>query len=167
MSEVLILQTSRENLELRQFATVADDAAVFNAINANREHLSQYGETTATSAPNLASVSRRNLRLGDEIRMSILDDNIFQGVVRASPSDDKKQVELGLWLIEKATGKGSATLALSALTKHVLPQYDRAFVRININNIKSQNVAERAGYCLIEVEHVLGIGEIMTYDHCS
>ena len=73
METPLSISTDREGLYLRQLTTEADDAAYFAAVDACRDHLSQYDDETAANYPTLEAVTnaRTHPRNPHKIRLSI------------------------------------------------------------------------------------------------
>jgi RimJ/RimL family protein N-acetyltransferase len=63
-------------------------------------------------------------------------------------------IELGYWLTAAASGHGHATAAAAALTEAglALPDVQRVEIHCDEANLRSQNVARRAGYRLDRIE---------------
>lgn len=144
MNEVLVIPTEQVGIVLRQLATEADDIAYFEAVDANREHLSQFGDRTAEKYQTLEDVTNARLSAGDKVRMGIWDGDTFVGTVNATPDDEG--VEIGYWLDSRHTGHGYATLAAKALGGHVAQRYPKVHADVIEVNVASVRVLERAGY---------------------
>lgn len=147
MFNPLTLPTEREGLTLRQLA-VEDASAYFEAVNANREHLSQFGDETATKYPDLQAVEKSILepKNPDKIRMVIWDNDTFVGSINLTPDEDGRAAEVGYWLDGRHTGQGYATLATSALSKYASSRFPRLYAEVVDGNEASARVLERSGY---------------------
>lgn len=150
MPESLILPTDREDVILRQLSTEADDVAYFEAVNANREHLSQFGDATADKYQSLDDVRNTRMNAGDKIRMGIWAADNFVGTVNATP--DEEGAEIGYWLDARYTGHGYATLATKALSAYALQRFPKVHAEVVEGNDSSSRVLERAGFNEIERE---------------
>jgi RimJ/RimL family protein N-acetyltransferase len=144
MNEVLVLSTEQECITLRLLSTTADDAAYFEAVNANREHLSQFDDSTAKKYRSLEDVRNARLNAGDKVRMGIWYGDTFVGTVNATP--DEEGAEIGYWLDSRHTGHGYATLAVKALGAYVAEHYPKVHAEVVEGNDASARVLERAGF---------------------
>jgi RimJ/RimL family protein N-acetyltransferase len=131
---------------VQELATSDDDKAYFEAVEEDRAHLSQFGETTAKYYKTLQDVRERRMIISNKIRLGIWDSESFKGTVNAQPNEDKSEVEVGYWLRASAVGNGYATLAVKALTDHLTPRFDRVFAEVHMENEPSIKVMRRAGY---------------------
>lgn len=147
MSAPITLSTEREGLTLRQL-TIEDAPAYFEAIDANREHLSQFGDETADKYPDLEAVEQSILepKNPDKVRLGIWDDETFVGSINLTPDEDGKAAEVGYWLDGRHTGHGYATLATTALSKYAAPKFQRLYAEVVDGNEASARVLERSGY---------------------
>jgi RimJ/RimL family protein N-acetyltransferase len=145
MSAPLLLPTEREPIVLRQLVT-EDAPAYFEAVDANREHLSKFGDETATKYPDIKAVedSLTSPSNPNKLRMGIWDGDTFVGTVNATPDDEG--AEIGYWLDARQTGKGYATLATKALSNYVAQRYSRVYAEVVEGNEASARVLERAGF---------------------
>ncbi len=143
----LELQTEQVPVILRQL-TVEDASAYFAAVDANRDHLSQFGDETATKYPDLQSVvnSITNPSNPDKIRMGIWDGDTFVGSANLTPDEDGQATELGYWLDSRHTGKGYATLATAALSKYAASRFHRVYAEVVEGNEASSRVLMRSGF---------------------
>lgn len=147
MEHPLRIYTERSGVELRQLASETDDIAYFEAVAANREHLSQFGDATANKYPDLESVkdARENPSNPDKIRMGIWDRDTFVGSINLTPDDDG-QAEIGYWLDARFVGRGYATIATKALARFAAKTYSSIYAVVNEGNTASEAVLERSGF---------------------
>ncbi len=146
MSEALFLQTSQHGVVLRQLATEADDVAYFGAIETNREHLSQFGDTTSQKYETLDDVRAARLGAGDKVRLGIWSDQTFVGSINLTPREDGETAEIGYWLDGRYTGHGYATIAAKALGEYASERYRSVYANVVEGNDASAHVLERAGF---------------------
>ncbi|MEK7095974.1 MAG: GNAT family N-acetyltransferase [Patescibacteria group bacterium] len=144
MTNPLLLTTEQKNVVLRELSTDADDVAYFEAVDTNRDHLSQLDDITADKYPDLESVRNARLSAGSKIRMGIWDGETFVGTVNATP--DEEGAEIGYWLDSRYTGKGHATIAVKALSSYVAERFPKVHAEVIDGNDKSVRVLERAGF---------------------
>lgn len=146
----LVIHTQNEQVLLRQLDSEADDLAYFAAIDANREHLSQFGDETAAKYATLEDVCevRLNPTNPDKLRMGIWNTDDFVGSVNLTP-DKYGGAEVGYWLDARHTGHGYATLATRAITQHALKRYSSVYAYVTEGNRASEAVLERAGYQVV------------------
>lgn len=147
MNPILELSTEQETITLRQLAP-EDAAAYFDAVDANRDHLSQFGDETADKYPTLASVedSIANPNNPDKLRMGIWEGGTFVGSINLTPSDDGSDAEVGYWLDKRYTGNGYATVATKALAGYAKNKFRRVHAEVVEGNEASIGVLERAGF---------------------
>lgn len=153
MNVPLFVPTEQESIVLRQL-TIDDAPAYFAAVDANRDHLSQFGDETAAKYPDLQSVvnSITDPSNPDKIRMGIWDGDTFVGSANLTPDVEGQATELGYWLDERHTGKGYATLATTVLSKYALPRFHRVYAEVVEGNEASVRVLERSGYQQTAIE---------------
>jgi RimJ/RimL family protein N-acetyltransferase/ADP-ribose pyrophosphatase YjhB (NUDIX family) len=144
MTNVLVVPTGREDVILRQLSTEADDADYFNAVEANREHLSQFGDDTSRNYQTLEDVTNSRINAGSKLRMGIWSGETFVGTVNATPN--KNEAAIGYWLDSRYQRHGFATLAAKALGGYMAEQSTRVYAEVVEANKKSVGVLERAGY---------------------
>lgn len=146
MSEVLTLTTQKSGIILRPWLDKADDRAYFEAVDEDRDHLSQFGDATARKYPTIEAVTQRRLTAKGEIRLGIWDRTSLKGGITATLSEAKLEAEVGYWLRASAVGQGYATLAVQALTEYLVPRYDRVFAEVHTDNTASASVLQRSNY---------------------
>ncbi len=144
MSESLMLSTEQEGVILRQLSTETDDVAYWQSVEANREHLSQFGDTTSQKYQSLEDVASARQNAGNKLRMGIWAMEVFVGTINATPEGD--EVEIGYWIDSRYTGHGYATLAARSLARHLAPQYSRVYAEVTNGNDASMAVLTKAGF---------------------
>jgi RimJ/RimL family protein N-acetyltransferase len=85
----------------------------------------------------------------ERVGFAIEEDNSFLGLALAPDIDrEGRQLELGYIVHPDARGRGVATEALILLTRWAFEELGalRAYLYINVENVPSLRVAERAGY---------------------
>lgn len=144
-SHLLTLPTELETVTLRQLRP-EDAPVMFDAIQASRDHLSQFGDITAGKYPDLLAVEQSitNPQNPDKLRMGIWDGEDFVGSINLTP--DEEGAELGYWLDARRTGHGYATLATRALAGHAAERYKRVHAEVVDDNGASRKVLERARF---------------------
>lgn len=149
----LSIGTERQDTFLRQLSNEADDLVYFSAIDANREHLSQFGDETASKYPTLEAVTeaRINPSNPDKLRFGIWNKETFVGSINLTP-DDYDGAEIGYWLDERYTGNGYATLAVKALGNYGRKRYSMVYAYVTEGNVASEAVLERAGFEMLARE---------------
>jgi RimJ/RimL family protein N-acetyltransferase len=149
----LSISTERQSTFLRQLSSEADDLAYFNAIDANRAHLSQFGDETAAKYPTLEAVIEARLHPSNpgKLRFGIWNKDTFVGSINLTP-DEYNGAEIGYWLDERHTGNGYATLAARALGKYGRKRYSMVYANVTEGNVASEAVLERAGYQMLARE---------------
>ena len=143
----LYIDTEREPVYLKEL-TLPDATAYFEAVDANRDYLSQFGDQTATKYPDLASVQDSILNPADpnKFRLGIWDGTTFVGSINLTPDKDSSRAEIGYWLDARHTGRGYATLATKALASFFRGKYPKLFAEVVEGNEASTQVLERAGF---------------------
>lgn len=141
------ISTERPQLCLRELASDSDDIAYFNAIEASREHLSQFSQETVIKYPDIAAVKDARLHPAspDKLRLGIWDSEVFVGSINLTP-DEYGAAEVGYWLDARYTGQGYATMATRALAKYGSRRYTALYAHVAEANMASAAVLERAGF---------------------
>jgi RimJ/RimL family protein N-acetyltransferase len=145
MERPLILGTTLPGVQLKQLR-LEDAPAYFEAVDANREHLSQFGDQTGKKYPTVESVEA-SIKYPDnpnKHRMGIWDRDIFVGTINMTLIENN--IEIGYWLDEQHTGMGYATVATRALATYAKRFYPSVYAGVNPENLVSQRVLERAGF---------------------
>ena len=147
----VIIPTARPDLVLRQY-TLADSPAIFAAIDASREHLSQNGDDTSQKYPTLTSVEE-GIRVNNpeaHLRLGIWARETFVGGINLTCS--LESAEVGYWLDVRQTGRGYATLATQAVVRYAreVLGYNRVWACVKRVNQKSLAVLHRAGFIIVQ-----------------
>jgi ribosomal-protein-serine acetyltransferase len=145
--EILVKSTG---IRLKQF-TASDSEAIFELIDRNRSHLSQFGDTTAEKYKTIESVeeSISNPKNPDRLRFGIWDNGVLVGSVNLTPDDDDKtKGEIGYYLGAEFTGKGYMIKAVTTLTEFAFKNlgYKEIYGKAHKDNIGSQKVLLKSGF---------------------
>lgn len=148
----LVLFTEQSSVIVRQLRP-EHAAAYFEAVDANREHLSQFGDDTAAKYPDLESVEDSIIHPSNpnKLRFGIWAARVFVGSINARPRTDgahpdMSKAEIGYWLDSRHTGHGYATTALRAVSSYAADHIGRPYAWVTEGNDKSVAVLERAGF---------------------
>jgi RimJ/RimL family protein N-acetyltransferase len=147
MTDNLTLRTDMDGLLLKQYL-VEDASAIFNLIDQSRDHLSQYGEETASKYPTLESVVESVVHPSnpDKSRLGIWHENNLVGGINLRP-DAEATAEIGYWLGEIHTGKGYMHHAVAALTDYAFANgFEEVYASVHRDNNASARVLLKAGY---------------------
>lgn len=143
--ETLLLPTERGGVFLRQL-TKHDVSAYFDAVDASRDHLSQFGDPTSTKYQTIEDVETSVIQPDDpnKLRFGIWDHDSFTGSINLTLREDGS-AEVGYWLDARFTGRGYATLATKSLVDFARSRYGRIYAKVAEGNDASCKVLERAG----------------------
>jgi RimJ/RimL family protein N-acetyltransferase len=145
------IPTERPGVVLQRF-TVSDAEALFEAVDSDRAHVSQFGEPTGSrEAYTTVASTRESIRLPKNLRqlhMGIWNHERLVGSMRLTPQEDAKGAEVGYWLRGDATKRGYATIALKALAQYSFTELGYAYLvaAARHDNLDSQAVLQRAGF---------------------
>jgi RimJ/RimL family protein N-acetyltransferase len=143
----LVISTPDETVRLQQLG-IGDAKAIFDIVDADRQHFAAFGGNFADAVDSvddaITSIARTS---PDRLRFGIWEDGQLRGetglMYRAGG-----RAEVSYWLGAEHTGKGYATRA-----QHLLGAWsfdkDRLhtlYANIQVGNIASRGVAERAGF---------------------
>lgn len=120
---------------------------MFELIDRNRPHLSQFGDETAAKYPTLESVRERNENQDpNEKRFGIWDSDALVGFVKVTKKD--RGWEVGYWMGEEYTGKGYMTMAVRRITDYAKAQLgaENVWATVHKDNKASQRVLEKAEF---------------------
>lgn len=130
-------------ISLRQFTPViARD--VFDLIDRNRDHLSQFGDETSQKYPTYESLlgSIVNPKNPKRLRFAVRDvDEEVVGSINLTPDGDNPQKgEVGYYLGSEHRGKGFATEATRLLSEFAITQlgYSELYAKVHTGNTGSQ-----------------------------
>ena len=143
----IVIETERQGLHLRQF--IPEDAQpLFELIDQNRPHLSQYLDDTAAKYPDYNSVreSILNHPNPEKLRFGLWDVDVLVGMVHLRPMN--QIAELGYWIGSQYTGKGYVTTAARALCAYGFQELNLSSIIafVHKDNQASQNVLKRCGF---------------------
>lgn len=139
-----------DEITLKQMQS-ADVEALYSIIDRNREHLSRFGDETATNYPSLESYQ---LRLAvpspDEYRFGIWDQDEAVGFIKLT-KQAQGTAEIGYWLGEEFTGKGLMRKSADSLTKYAINSlgFNEVTARVVKENAASLKVLQSIGYEII------------------
>lgn len=145
--EILVGSTG---IRLKQF-TASDSQAIFQLIDRNRSHLSQFGDTTAEKYKTIESVeeSISNPKNPERLRFGIWDNGILVGSINLTPdNDDETKGEIGYYLGSEFTGKGYMIKTVTTLTEFAFKnlRYKEIYGKVHKDNIGSQKVLLKSGF---------------------
>lgn len=138
------------DVELAKVDATFDNARyVFNIIDSNREYMGRWLNWVGASKrpEDMYSFMRRVAETTNGSYYIVKDDAIIGGI-GVEYSEKNKVAEVGYWLSPEFTGCGIMTRALRALEKFCFETIaaNRIEILVDVDNIKSQAVALRAGF---------------------
>lgn len=125
-----------------------DSERMFEIINGNRDHFSQFEDNTFTKYPTLEAMQERNAHQApDERRFVIRHDGDIVGFVKLTDQGEPGW-EIGYWMDPAKEGHGYMTRGARALTDYGFARLGarRVFANIVAENFRSRAVVERLGY---------------------
>jgi ribosomal-protein-serine acetyltransferase len=129
----------------------ADAASLFALIDANRAHLSQYGDHTSEKYPDLESVTEKmNAQSPLEHRFGIWDKESLVGFIKLTETPEEP-VEIGYWLGSEFQHKGYMARSVKALTDYAVNElgYDKVIAKVHKQNVASQRVLTGSNYAVM------------------
>ena len=145
------IKSSDGEVVLRQF-TVKDSQEIFELIDRNRTHLSQFGDDTAGKYPTLETVqeSIEHPKNPKRLRFAIRNrQGQFAGSINITPDEKKPETaEIGYYLGSEFQKKGHAGRAVEILTAYGFDilDYKTIYGDVAQGNTASINVLLRAGF---------------------
>ena len=139
------------SITLRQF-TIGDSAHIFNLINRNRNHFSQFGDETADKYKTLRDVENSilNPKNPDRLRFGVWNDKgEFVGTINLTPDkNNSHRGEIGYYLGPEFIGKGNMLNSVLTLSEYAFYHlgYEELYGKIHPDNIASQKVLLKAGF---------------------
>lgn len=129
-----------------------DDAlAIFELIEASRDHLNQFGDDTSARYPTLKSVQDSIIDPPDQMRLRVgiwvLGE--FTGSLNLTPVDAEKGVlKLGYWIGAQYEGNGYVGISAWELIQRVfrLGKWKFIIAKVHEKNKRSRNVLTRLGF---------------------
>jgi [ribosomal protein S5]-alanine N-acetyltransferase len=149
------LSTERDGVTLRRLS--AEDACpYFDAVDNNREHLSQFGDRTSAKYPTISSV-RESIKNQDPTkwRLGIWDEDIFVGTINLTPHGET--AEIGYWVDSRHTRRGYATLAVRALSEFSRDKFLDIMAESVVGNDASVGVLTQSGFEVVSSSSVQGL----------
>lgn len=146
MRSSLVLPTEQEAVRLKQL-TIEHAPVYFEAVDANRENLSQFEDPTSEKYPTLASVEQSiaNPDNPDKLRFGIWDGDTFVGSANLTPQEDGS-AEIGYWTDGRVLRRGYATLAAKAISAFAASNYSKVFAEVMEGNDASASVLKKSGF---------------------
>ena len=144
--ETGIILDAGQGITLRQF-NISDAVPLFNLIDQNRLHLSQFGDNTSSIYPTLESVERGiNCPIDPrKIRFGIWRDGWLMGTVNLRPLSEI-EAEIEYWVGRQFCGKGVAKRSVSATTSDGLTKFRVIVGKVHRDNFPSQHVLAANGF---------------------
>lgn len=132
--------------------TVENAQAYFDLVDFDRDHLSQFGDITASKYQTVEEVIR-SFDENDEdynpfkLRFGVWNDGAMIGTINLMPSQDKK-AEVGYWIGKEHLGRGYGAKALNSLVNFAFVGlgYEELEAEVEIDNKYSRGVLEKCGF---------------------
>jgi ribosomal-protein-serine acetyltransferase len=149
-----IICIDNSTVVLKQFEA-PDAREIFELIEGNREHLSQFCDNTAHKYSNVESVRASIVHPAnpEKMRLGIWDENKLIGSINLIPRTtsgafEKDVAEIGYWVGREFGGFGYATIATRALVKYAFAHLDIVTVlaKVDAENIARRRVLTKAGF---------------------
>ncbi len=151
-SKALEIKSLGKRIVLRQF-TPEDAKEIFELIDRNRGHLSQFGDDTSEKYPTYESVLASIVRPKNpkRLRFAIRTAGTggFLGSINLTPDEDNPQRgEVGYYMGSEHQGKGLATEATKMLCDDAFGElgYTELYAKIHPENKASQKVVIKTGF---------------------
>lgn len=146
-----------ENTYLKEIG-FDDVEAIFNVIDSERDYLVEW--LPFVELTNDVSFTRRfveNYLESDRLDATfcIYFHNQFAGIIGLKETDlDNKKTEIGYWLSAKFQQQGIMTRACKALIDYAFDEMNlnRIQIKIATENLRSQGIPERLGFCREGIE---------------
>ncbi len=131
----------------------ADAEELYAVIEANREYLSVWlpwvpGQTLEKTLE-FIRFSRRQLGENQGFQVAVIEEGAIVGTTGYHRIDwENRSTTVGYWLAESAQGRGSMTLAATALVDHAFTEWKlrRVEVHAGVGNARSRAIPERLGF---------------------
>lgn len=131
----------------------SDAEDLYALIERDRDHLARWlpwaGTQTLDGARSFLAQTRRQLADNDGFQAAVLDDERIVGALGYHRLDwPNRCTSVGYWLSEEAQGKGTMTLAVSALVDWAFRGWElnRVEIRAAVENRRSRAIPERLGF---------------------
>jgi ribosomal-protein-serine acetyltransferase len=132
-----------------------DAEELYAVIDANRAHLARWmpwaeGQTLDATRAFIRD-SLRQLADNRGFQVAMIDDDAIVGALGYHRLDwQNLATSIGYWIAESAQGRGTVTLATSALVDHAFARWalQRLEIRAGVDNTRSRAIPERLGFTL-------------------
>lgn len=147
------LELYGEGVTLRELR-LNDAELYFNLVEADRGHLSQFGDTTADKYPDVLTVEQSILNQPPNVhRFGIWNDeqDIMVGLIKTTQG--KHGVcEVGYWVGGRHTGHGYASRSLPAITEYSYSTLHApvVYAEVVVGNQASRKSLEKSGYVITD-----------------
>jgi len=133
----------------------SDAGELYAVIEVNRLYLARWlpwapGQTLDATREFIRR-STRQLADNQGFQAAMIDDGAIVGVLGFHRLDwGNLRTSLGYWIAETAQGRGTVTLAVSALVDHAFAHWNlnRVEIRAGVENTRSRAIPERLGFTL-------------------
>lgn len=131
-----------------------DAQALYESVDSNREHLSEYSQHTVDACGTLEDAEKyinfsdsSSLRLGIWVCQAAGVEKLA-GAISATFDEENKQIEIGYWLDANHIGNGYARMAVAALARYLSREYSgySIIAKVVKGNEPSMRVLEKAGF---------------------
>lgn len=138
------------DFQLEKIAPTFENARiVFELIDGQREYLAQWLDwVDATISPETAYPFMQRTSNTDNGNYYIVQSGHVIGSIGVDYSEKRKSGEIGYWLSRDANGRGIMTRAVGVMERFCFDalRVNRLEILVDVDNNKSQAVAQRAGY---------------------
>lgn len=146
----IILNSLSDDIYIKQL-TLNDAQSYFDLIEYDREHLSQYGDTTSRKYQKVDDVvaSIVNPSNPHKYRFGVFVKNKMVGSVNLTPKDNTS-AEIGVWIGKEHVGNAYAYKGMLLLLDFAfnILNLDNVFALITIGNTPSKKSIEKLGFIL-------------------
>ena len=138
------------DFQLEKIAPTFENARiVFELIDGQRQYLAQWLDwVDATISPETAYPFMQRTSNTDNGNYYIVQSGHVIGSIGVDCSEKRKSGEIGYWLSRDANGRGIMTRAVGVMERFCFDALgvNRVEILVDVDNNKSQAVAQRAGY---------------------
>lgn len=131
----------------------ADAEELYAVVDANRAYLARWmpwaQDDTLEAARDFIRLTRRQLADNEGFSLGIIEAGAIVGSIGFHRVDWRDRTTgIGYWLAEHAQGRGTVTLAVTALLDHAFGTWDlnRVEISAGVGNTRSRAIPERLGF---------------------
>ena len=131
----------------------ADAEELYAVVDANRAYLARWmpwaQDNTLEAARDFIRLTRRQLADNEGFSLGIIEAGAIVGSIGFHRVDWRdRSTGIGYWLAEHAQGRGTVTLAVTALLDHAFGTWDlnRVEISAGVGNTRSRAIPERLGF---------------------